>query len=83
MDLKQDADSKKEIKKDPFLPKPLRLEQKKGYLYAEVPSPVSVTEVDGVEIKVERLPMRYEALSDVMDELPEGLRETISNAWRH
>lgn len=83
MGLKQESIPASEAKKDPYLPYPLRLEQKKGYLYAKVPEPVVSSTVDGLDVKVERLPMRYEALEDILDELPDGLRETISDAWRH
>ena len=31
--------------------------------------------------KVERLPIRYEPLLDILDELPEQLRETIAKTW--
>lgn len=43
----------------------------KGKNYPEAPPPVTISEVDGVEIKVERLPIRYEKLEDIFDELPE------------
>ena len=41
-------------------------------------SPVSVTEVDGIEIKVERIPIRYERVEDIFDELPEFAQEIIA-----
>lgn len=41
-------------------------------------SPVSVTEVDGVEIRVERIPIRYERIEDIFDELPEFAQEIIA-----
>ena len=37
----------------------------------KTPDPVTITMVDGVEIKVERLPVRYETLDSLMDELPD------------
>lgn len=45
--------------------------------YPKKPSPVSVTEVDGIEYKVEREVIRYERLEDVMDELPEFVQELL------
>ena len=41
-------------------------------------SPVSVTEVDGIEIKVERIPIRYERVEDIFDELPDFAQEIIA-----
>jgi hypothetical protein len=41
-------------------------------------SPVSVTEIDGVEIRVERIPIRYERVEDIFDELPEFAQEIIA-----
>lgn len=41
-------------------------------------SPVSVTEIDGVEIKVERIPIRYERIEDIFDDLPEFAQEIIA-----
>lgn len=49
----------------------------KGKNYPEAPEPVTITQVDGVEIKVERLPIRYEKLEDVFDELPEFVQELL------
>ena len=45
--------------------------------YPKKPSPVSVTEVDGIEYKVEREVIRYERLEEVMDELPEFVQELL------
>ena len=47
--------------------------------YPKTPSPRSVTMVDGMEIKVERLPIRYETLDSVMDDLPEFCVEILEN----
>lgn len=44
-------------------------------------SPVSVTEVDGLEIRVERVPMRYERMEDIFDELPEFAQQVIANHY--
>lgn len=56
----------------------------KGKNYPEAPPAVTITEVDGVEIKVERLPIRYEKLDDIFDELPEFaqalLEDRLTNA---
>lgn len=41
-------------------------------------SPVSITQVDGVEIRVERIPIRYERIEDIFDELPEFAQEIIA-----
>jgi hypothetical protein len=49
----------------------------KGKNYPKAPEPVTITEVDGVEIKVERLPIRYERLDDVFDELPDFVQELL------
>ncbi len=66
---------------DPHAPSALLLQQKKGYVYAKAPSPlVILSEEDGAG-KVERLPIRYEPLVDILDELPEQLRETIAQLW--
>jgi hypothetical protein len=83
LDCKQDLEDANAKENDPHLPFALRLEQKKRFLYAKTPAPITVSEVEGVEVKVERLPMRYEALEDILEELPDGLRETISHAWGH
>jgi hypothetical protein len=47
--------------------------------YPEAPPPVTITEVDGVEIKVERLPLRYEKLDDIFDELPEFAQSLLAD----
>lgn len=55
--------------------------QKNPHIYDQrVPdaSPVSVTEVDGIEIRVERIPIRYERVEDIFDELPEFAQEIIA-----
>lgn len=44
-------------------------------------SPVSITEVDGLEIRVERTPMRYERMEDIFDQLPEFAQEVIANHY--
>ena len=44
----------------------------------ESPPPLSITEVDGVEIKVERLPIRYENIQDVMEDLPDFCVDILS-----
>ncbi len=41
------------------------------------PSPVSVTQVDGIEIRVERTVLRYERLEEVFDDLPEFVQELL------
>lgn len=41
------------------------------------PSPVSVTQIDGVEIRVERTVLRYERLEEVFDDLPEFVQELL------
>ena len=51
----------------------------KGKNYHEAPPPVTITEVDGVEIKVERLPIRYEKLDDIYDELPDFAQELLAD----
>jgi hypothetical protein len=51
------------------------------YIYPRAPSPRSVTEVDGVEIVVTRVPMQYEPIEALLDELPEFIRETICKTW--
>lgn len=51
----------------------------KGKNYPKAPEPVTITEVDGVEIKVERLPIRYEKLEDVIDELPDFVQELLAD----
>jgi len=40
-----------------------------------------VTEVDGVEIVVTRVPMQYEPIEGLLDELPDFIRETICKTW--
>lgn len=60
---------------------PLRRLQKEGYVYGQVPSPRTVTQVGDLEVTAERLPIRYEPLSNIMDELPEEFRETIAKIW--
>ena len=68
-------------KADPHAPSSLLLQQKKGFLYAKTPCPlVELSEEQGAG-KVERLPIRYESLLDILDELPEQLRETIAQVW--
>jgi hypothetical protein len=47
--------------------------------YPKKPSPVSVTEVDGIEYKVEREVIRYERLEEVMDDLPEFVQEILES----
>jgi hypothetical protein len=44
-------------------------------------SPVSITQVDGIEIRVERTPLRYERMEDIFDELPEFAQEVIANHY--
>lgn len=44
-------------------------------------SPTSITEVDGVEIKVERIPMRYEKLEDIFDDLPDFAQEVVASHY--
>lgn len=51
----------------------------KGKNFPSAPEPVTITEVDGVEIKVERLPIRYEKLEDVFEELPEFVQEILAD----
>jgi hypothetical protein len=51
----------------------------KGKNYPDAPEPVTITEVDGVEIKVERLPMRYEKLDDIFEELPDFVQELLQD----
>jgi len=51
----------------------------KGKNYPSAPEPVTITEVDGVEIKVERLPIRYEKLEEVFDELPDFVQDLLQN----
>ena len=51
------------------------------FVYPKAPSPRSVTEVDGVEIVVTRVPMQYEPLEGLLDELPDFIRETICKTW--
>ena len=65
--------------KDAKHPNPL--ERKTGYTYATTPSPRTVMQVDDIESVAERLPIRYEALESVLDELPEEFRETITQHW--
>lgn len=50
----------------------------KGKNFPAAPEPVTITQVDGVEIKVERLPIRYEKLEDVLDELPEFVQDLLA-----
>lgn len=63
------------------------LKNSKKKNYPEAPPPVTINEVDGVEIKVERLPIRYEKLEDIMDELPDFvqtlLQERLENENNH
>jgi len=60
---------------------PLRRLQKEGYVYGNAPSPRTVTQVGDLEVTVDRLPIRYEPLSNVMDDLPDEFRETIAKIW--
>lgn len=47
--------------------------------YPEAPPALTITEVDGVEIKVERLPIRYESLEEILDELPDFVQEILAD----
>jgi hypothetical protein len=38
-------------------------------------------QIEGIETIAKRTPLRYEMLEDVLDELPDFARETISSAW--
>lgn len=56
--------------------------QRPDFLYPRAPSPESVVQFpDGTESTAQRVPLRYELLDDVLDELPEFARETITAAW--
>lgn len=44
-------------------------------------SPISVVEIDGMEIKVERVPMRYEKIEDIFDELPDFAQEVVAKQY--
>ena len=55
----------------------------KDWAIPKAPDAVTITEVDGVEIKVERTPIAYIPLESVMDELPDFARETIAAAWEN
>lgn len=43
------------------------------------PPALVVTEVDGLEIKVERNVIRYERLEDVFDELPDFVQDILKD----
>jgi hypothetical protein len=43
------------------------------------PAALTITKVDGVEIKVERNVIRYEKLEDVFDELPDFVQEILKD----
>ena len=62
-------------------PYTLRSLQRPDYLYPRAPSPTSVVQIEGIETIAKRTPLRYEMLEDVLDELPDFARETISSAW--
>lgn len=55
----------------------LKKKKPKNKNYPDAPEPVTITEVDGVQIKVERLPLRYEALDDVMEDLPDFVQDLL------
>jgi hypothetical protein len=44
-------------------------------------NPVTITEVDGVEIRVERVPLRYEKVEDIFDDLPDFAQEVVANQY--
>ena len=66
---------------DPHAPSSLLLQQKKGYVYAKTPAPIVFIPHSEGENKVERTAIRYEPLLDILDQLPDQLRETIAKAW--
>lgn len=66
---------------DEHTPYTLRSMQRANFVYPRAPSPRSVVQVGELETVAQRTPLRYEMLEDVLDELPDFARETISNAW--
>lgn len=68
-------------KKVKILRKPKKEKEEVKQNYPKTPSPTSVTMVDGIEIKVERLPIRYETLESVMDDLPDFCVEILDSLY--
>jgi hypothetical protein len=61
----------------------LHVKKNKKKNYPEAPPALTITQVDGVEIKVERLPIRYESLEEIFDELPEFVQTLLADRISH
>lgn len=54
----------------------------KDWSIPTAPPELTELEVDGVKIKVERVPLMYVPIESIIDEFPDFARETISNIWK-
>lgn len=66
-------------------PKPVKMTTGRGRsqsVIADKPlpkgDPISIVEVDGVEVKVERTPLRYEKIDHIFDDLPDFAQDILS-----